>query len=219
MAIGQEGAFCNSCWQKLQFITEPKCKICSYPFEFEIEENMLCAGCLRKKPAYDKAFCAFIYNDIMRQVIAKFKYRDNAYLSKKLAQILYHRFGKELQEIDIIAAVPLHTKRLRKRKFNQSLMLAKTLATLSNITLNPHLIIRKKNTIAQAGLSKKERENNLRNAFEINKDYQKLINHKTILLIDDVMTTGATLENCTKTLKKNGASQVYVLTIAKTTFD
>lgn len=203
----------------MQFITEPKCKICSYPFEFEIEENMLCAGCLSKKPAYDKAFSTFIYKDVIKDVIGKFKYHDNAYLSKKLAQILFNRCSKDIQEIDLIIPVPLHKKRLRTRKFNQSLIIARELSKLSSTNICRDLLLRTKNTIAQAGLTKKQRKDNLRNAFEINKKHQDTIKNKNILIVDDVMTTGATLENCSKILKQHGANKVFVLTIAKTILD
>jgi ComF family protein len=217
--IGQEGAFCNSCWQKLQFITDPKCNICSHPFEFQITDNLTCAKCLNNKPSYDKVITLFRYNQIIKKVIGDFKYYDNTFLSKKLAQNLINKHSPELSEIDLIIAIPLHKKRLRKRKFNQAILIGKEVSKVLNKRFINDLLLRIKNTTAQAGLRKKQREKNLQGAFALNKKYQEMIKSKKILLVDDVMTTGTTLENCAKILKKFGAKEVTVLVIAKRVFN
>ncbi|MBU6338876.1 MAG: ComF family protein [Rickettsiales bacterium] len=213
--IGQEGLFCNSCWQKLQFITDPKCNICSHAFEFQVGDCLTCAKCLARKPAYDKVITVFRYNQIIKKIIGDFKYRDNISLAKKLTKIIFNKFSEELDEIDFIIAVPLHKKRLRKRKFNQAIILAKELAKLTDKRLYYDLLQRIKNTTPQASLSRKEREKNLNGAFILKDKYHELVKGKNILLVDDVMTTGSTLENCAKILKKYKAKKVIVLTIAK----
>lgn len=213
--IREEGLFCNCCWQKLQFITDPKCKICSHAFEFLVEESMICAKCLANKPSYDKVITIFRYNPIIKKIISDFKYRDNIYLAKKFAKLFLNKLHEDINDIDFILAVPLHKKRLRKRKFNQAIILAKELNKLIGKKLYYDLLEKVKNTVPQANLTKKQREKNLIGAFILNKKYKNLVKDKTILLVDDVMTTGSTIENCAKILKKHQAKKVIVLTIAK----
>lgn len=213
--IGTEGAFCNECWQKLQFITDPKCNICSHPFEFQVNDDLICAKCLGEKPSFDKAIAVFRYNHIIKKIIGDFKYRDTVYLAKKFAKILFNRSSKDFVEIDLIVAVPLHVKRLRKRKFNQAMLLTKELSKISDKKFFYDFLLRIKNTEMQTGLRKKQREKNLRGAFTLNGKYAQWVTGKRILLIDDVMTTGTTVENCARILKKAGANEVVVLTVAK----
>lgn len=132
---------------------------------------------------------------------------------------MYQRTIQEVNDFDIIISVPSHKKQLMKRKYNQATMLAKQYSKLiKNRNFYSDFLIKVKHTNPQTNLRKKERENNLNKAFELNKKYHSLIKNKRILLIDDVTTTGATLNNCAKILKKNGASKVFALTIAKTAF-
>jgi ComF family protein len=226
--ISGEGVFCSHCWQKLQFITEPKCKICCHPFEFKVTDEMLCAPCLTNPPAYDKALTVFAYNQIIKKIIGKFKYNDATFTAKKLAPFLLNKVRHELNEIDLIVAVPLHKKRLRLRKFNQSLLLCRAMLqqvpTIKfpvcpvEIKFYPDFLLRIKNTKAQVELRRKQRKKNLNSAFAVNKKYFQSLAGKRILLVDDVITTGATLNNCAKVLKKMGAQKVIVLTVAKTVF-
>jgi ComF family protein len=215
--ITAEGLFCSNCWVKLQFITEPKCKICSYPFEIEIKHmKPFCAACLLKRPAYDKVVTIFRYNDVIGKAIGNLKYNDQTFLAKKLAKLLSEKAGDEIIDCDLICAVPLHLKKLRSRKFNQAILLGKYLSKEKFI---PDLLWRVADTKPQVALRKKEREKNLKRAFLVNKKYRKDLRGKKILLLDDVMTTGATLENCAKALRKCGVEKITTLTIAKTIFD
>lgn len=218
--ISKDALFCGPCWQKLSFITEPKCKICSYPFEVEISfMQPLCAKCLVKKPAFDKVITLFRYNSTIKKIIGDLKYRDQSFLAKKLAKILFDKIKNEIASHDLIIAVPLHPKRLKKRKFNQAILLAKNLVKFSpNLKFFPDFLFRVKDTKPQAQLRKQQREKNLKRGFLVNKIYQDSLKDKKVLLIDDVMTTGATLENCAKELKRRGAREVVVLVIAKTIF-
>jgi ComF family protein len=216
--VSTSALFCENCWPKLQFISEPKCAICSYPFEFQ-GLNLLCAKCLSKKPSFDKAISVFRYNHILRKIIGDLKYRDQTFLAKKFAPILFAKAKKEIDDCDIVIAVPLHFKKLRKRKFNQAVLLAKNLLKLApQLVFFPDLLLKSKHTRPQIELKKQERENNLKNIFVVNKKYTGIVRGKKILLLDDVTTTGATLENCAKILKKCGAKKVVVLTVAKTAF-
>lgn len=212
--ISKDALFCSICWQKLQFITEPKCEICCHPFE-ETSQNstIICSKCLLKKPSFDKAIAIFRYNYVLRKIITALKYHDQTFLAKKLANILYTKSQSEIANADFLTAVPLYKKRLYKRKFNQAVLLGRNLAKEKFI---PDLLIKKIDTSPQIKLTKKQREDNLRQAFLLNPKYQNLIKNKTVILLDDVMTTGSTVENCAKELKKKGAQKVVVLVVART---
>jgi ComF family protein len=218
--INKDSLFCGDCWLKLQFITDPKCKICSYPFEIEISHmSPLCSKCLIKKPSYDKSIVIFRYNPFIKKIIGDLKYRDKNFLAKKFAKILHEKIRSEIATYDLIVAVPLHQKRLRKRKFNQAVLLCRELLKFfPKKNFYPDFLIRVKNTKPQVELRKKEREKNLKRAFLVNKKYRDEVMGKKILLVDDVMTTGATLENCAKELKRRGAKEVVSLVVAKTVF-
>ncbi len=216
--ISAEGLFCNDCWQKLQFITEPKCQVCCHPFELvPAGTNLICASCLASPQRFfDKIISVFRYNEIIKKVVGDLKYRDQTYIAKKLARLLSIHAKKEIAESDFVIAVPLHKKKLRQRKFNQSLLLARA---ISKTKLRPDFLLRIKNTTAQVALQRRQREGNLKNVFVLNPKYSEIVKNKNILLIDDVTTTGTTLENCAKVLKKSGAKNVTILTIAKTVFN
>ena len=227
--IDCEGLFCNDDWQKLQFITEPKCKICSQPFISEFEartenHSLLCVKCLTTKPSYDSSITVFRYGDLLKKIVGDLKYRDCTNLSKKFGKILGQKIAPEIQNYNLIIAVPLHKQRLRERKFNQAILLAK--AILQNLPdkknglkFYPDILLRTRYTTAQVKLDQKTRAKNLQGAFVINKKYFDIIKDSSILLIDDVITTGATLENCASILKKAGAKKITVVTIAHTILD
>ncbi len=159
----------------------------------------------------------FRYNHVIRKIISSLKYRDQTFVAKKFARLLFDKAKNEIAACDLIIPVPLHVKRLRKRKFNQAILLAKNLLKFApEKTFYADFLIRTKHTKPQVELKKKERESNLKNVFEVNKKYLELVRGKKIILIDDVTTTGATLENCAKVLKKYGAKEVVVLVVAKT---
>lgn len=225
--IDHEAIFCANCYLKLEFISDPKCKICSYPFETNFEENhknksgnLTCTSCLLKHPSFDKVITVFRYNQIIKKIVKDFKYHDQIFIAKKIAKLLKAKLAPELENTDIITIVPLHRQKLKFRKFNQAAMIANNL--LDKKTKKEKLIFdilfRAKNTPQQTSLRFKQRKKNVKNAFIVNRKYRDFIKDKRIIIIDDVMTTGSTLESCAKTLKKFKAKEVIVLTIAKTVF-
>jgi len=215
--ISRDALFCEVCWHKLQFITEPKCQICSYPFEIEISfASPICSKCLAKKPSFDRTVTIFRFNEILSKAIGDLKYRDQTFLAQKLARILAPKIKSEIDNCDVLCVVPLHLKKLRRRKFNQAALIAKKISTKKFI---PDLLWRLVDTVPQVMLKKKQRETNLKKVFLVNKKYRDFLRGKKVVLLDDVMTTGATLESCAKALKKCGAKEVVVVVIAKTIFD
>ena len=215
--ISADANFCKNCWQKLQFIQAPNCKICSYPFEINLQEygDHICGNCLKKPPFFDKTIAIYRYNPTIGGAISRFKYGDQTFLAKKFATILLSKARDEINDCDIICAVALHKNKLRKRKFNQALLIAKNLPTNKLIF---DLLIRTKNQKSQVNLTQKQRMKNIRKAFSLNPKYQNLIRNKHIILVDDVITTSATANSCAKELKKFGAKKITILTIAKTIF-
>ncbi len=175
-----------------------------------------CAACLLKRPAYDKVVTIFRYNEIIGKAIGDLKYNDQTFLAQKLAKLLGEKAKSEIADCDLICAVPLHLKKLRERKFNQAILIGKYLSKKKFI---PDLLWRVADTASQVSLRKEQREKNLKRAFLVNKKYRKELFGKKILLLDDVMTTGATLENCAKALRKCSVEKITILTIAKTIFD
>ena len=213
--IIENGLFCSDHWNKIEFITEPFCKICHLPFDYKIDDNLICGNCLESKPFYQKLVAACKYNDELMGLIVKFKFFDQTYLAKELCNLIYPKLEEFISDIDFIVAVPLHKKRLRRRKFNQALLLAKFISKKSGIKLIPDLLIRTKEGKNQIGLNKKARIDNVKNAFLLNEKYKNLIIEKNILIIDDVVTTGATINNCSKILKKNGVGSIFVGVVGK----
>lgn len=151
-----------------------------------------------------------IYDDATSKAIQKFKYNMDTTYSKALGLIISSY--SDLKSFDMVIPVPLHIKRLRERGFNQSLLLARAVGKRHRITVDPFALKRTRWTVPQVNLSGKERKLNVKGAFEVQKD----VKGKRVLLVDDVYTTGATVRECSKVLKKSGAKDVCVLTLART---
>lgn len=207
-------SICPECFKKIKFITPPLCEICGRPFEFEVYGKTVCGKCLQKKPVYDKARSAFLYDSFSKQLILPFKYSDRTDLAPLLGQFLIRAGAELLDQSDLIVPVPLNRWRLMKRKYNQAGILGKIISKKTGIPFSPFVLKRLRATKSQERLREKDRIKNVRNAFIIKNN--KLIKNKKILLIDDVLTTGATVNECAKILKRNGAKSVYVLTVAHT---
>lgn len=216
--INSDKTFCINCWKKLQFINKPCCSICSEPFKFNIfdEDELLCGNCIKKKPYFDKAISCFIYNKTISRTILQFKFFKKTFLSKVLVKFLLISTKDVINEVDYLIPVPIDIKRLRWRGYNQSLLLTKELSKKTNKPIIEDLLIKHKYTIPQARLKNKDRKKNLKNVFSFNEKYFDLIQNKNIAILDDVMTTGTTVNECAKILKQQGVNKVFVFTIAKT---
>ncbi len=178
---------------------------------------MICGKCLQKRPEYFKALAVLNYDEASKTLIAKFKYFDQTNLAKYFAELMFKQAEEILPDIDFIAPIPLHKFRIIKRKYNQSALLAKNIGVLSDKKVLLDLLVRIKNNKPQALLSQKARKKNVAGIFKVKEKYSATIKGRNILLIDDVITTGATVESCCKVLKKCGVNKIYVLTLVKTT--
>ncbi|MDR1560919.1 MAG: ComF family protein, partial [Holosporaceae bacterium] len=199
---------CPECWKKIKWISNPKCKICGIPFEIDVEA--ICPFCLKKKPYFDRAVSVFNYDNFSKRLILKFKYEDVTYISKKLANWMYRVSENDIKNADIIVPVPIHFIKRLKRKYNQSELLAMELEKLSNIIYEPRILKKIKRTNQQEGLSREKRLKNVKGSFGIDQNYAEILHSKTVVLVDDVLTTGATVNECAKVLKQAGATKVIV---------
>jgi len=206
---------CASCFAKLRFITSPYCQICGRPFEFDIMGECVCAKCLEKRPVFLKARAAVQYDDISKEILLPFKHADREDLVPLMVKLMKHSADELISETDIIVPVPLHRWRLLKRKYNQAALLAAQLSKLYHKPCLPQALKRTRATASQGHLGPTQRKQNVTGAFAVTKP--NLIKGKRILLVDDVLTTGATANECAKVLLKAGATQVCLLTFASAT--
>lgn len=213
--VGGAGALCAACWDGIDFIEPPGCEACGLPFEFDLGAGALCGVCARRPPRFERARAALVYNRHSRKLIIDFKHGDRTDRAPVYGRWLA-RAGRELiDDADIIAPVPLHPTRLFSRRYNQAALLAHALARECGKTVVPDLLIRRRRTPSQGRLGAAERRRNVRGAFEINRAWKTRLGDKRVLLIDDVMTTGATVGASAEALKLAGAGAVDVLTLAR----
>lgn len=204
-------------WSELQFIEDPFCKTCGIPFSFDIAGGALCAACMEREPLFDQSRSAVTYNEASRKLVLAFKYGDRLHAVHTFAPWMI-RAGQDLiATADMIIPVPLHTRRLRERRFNQSALLAQEVAARTGKSYIPDALQRTRHTLPQKGLSAKDRNKNVHGAFAVNEHTLSRLAGKNILLVDDVFTTGATLNECARVLKAAKVSAVNVLTIARVT--
>ena len=217
--------FCPSCEELLEPVFPPACEICSEPFPGKIPRAFACPNCAGQTFAFDCAISVWHCSGPLREAIHRFKYARSIHLRLPLARKLFDTLSdpRVAQSTDpddpdsipdwLLVPVPLHSRRLRERRFNQSAELARTLSKLSGLPCRD-VLRRTRYTTAQAALSRKERLKNLAGAFSF-KSGSALPAHGNILLIDDVFTTGSTAHECATVLKKAGAKRIIVLTVAR----
>ncbi len=200
---------CENCIKTLPFNNKKVCTKCGEPIFSKAE---YCLACKNSQKNYEKARAPFIYEGEVVKLIYKFKYNNAKYMFDYLGLFLVDEYIKTNWDVDCILPVPLHEKRKKERGYNQSYLLSKKLEEALGIEIVTNNLIRNRETVTQTDLTKKQRKENLEKAFTVlNK---KQLKNKRVLLIDDVFTTGATIEECTKTLLKAGVNSVYVLTLA-----
>jgi len=212
-AVGQAG-FCAACWSAITFLDGPGCACCGLPFAVALDEDTLCAGCLTRPPAFDKARAILAYDDTSRSAILALKHADRLDLVPGFSRWLSRTGRALLQDCDLIVPVPLHRLRLWRRRYNQSAELARRLAGDWKRAFEPFALVRGRPTQSQGAMSSaRARRRNVLGAFRV-PDPAK-VKGKRILLLDDVLTTGATVEACARALKRAGAARVYVLVLAR----
>ncbi len=210
-----EQNFCLSCSQDIQPVSSPYCPRCLLPYPPDKGHNHLCQSCLLEPPPFLKVESVGLYQGALRQAVHRFKYRGEFSLDRSLGNLM----GKALEtstssptfRADLLVPVPLHQKRLRERGYNQSLLLARVLGCRWKIPVSSRFLVRIRPTLPQQGLKAAERRRNLRGAFQV----RGSLDGEKVLLIDDVMTTGATAHECSRSLLTAGAGEVCVAVLGR----
>jgi ComF family protein len=213
--VAEPGALCAACWPSFSFIAAPHCSRCGTPFAEPAGEEAICGACLRRSPRFRKARAALIYDDTSRRLVLPFKHGDRTDMARACGRWMARAGGELLAEAELIAPVPLHWRRLFTRRYNQALLLARALAREGKAPVVPDLLRRARWTGSQGKLRAEERRKNVRAAFALHPRWRERVKGKTVLLVDDVLTTGATVDACTLALQRAGARYVDVLTLAR----
>ncbi len=206
---------CWDCWSDVNKVEPPFCSLCGDPVAGAVDHDFICYTCSATRPHFDGARSAVRYDGVAGEALRQLKYEKALWLVPDLARLMYNCLMGEYpdQEYDLIVPVPLFHVRRREREFNQSAVLAAGLSRLLGCKSVPRTLRRIRPTATQTNLTASQRLSNVNNAFQSRRE--KRLAGKRVLLVDDVMTTGATVNACAKALKQGGATSVYVLTAAR----
>ncbi len=207
------GGLCPDCWPGIRFLAAPLCQRCGAPLAES--EPPVCGYCRDRHSLLGRSRAAFLYDEGSRNLVLHLKHADALAGVPVLARWMQRAGAELLGEADLLVPVPLHWARLFKRRYNQSAELARAIARLTGVPALPDGLVRIRRTPSQGAFSREQRRANVRDAFQAKDRYRSRINGARIVLIDDVMTTGATLEACTAALRNGGAAQVDALTLAR----
>jgi len=214
--VAEHGSLSPSAWSELDFITRPLCAVSGVPFERDIGDGAVSPAVAARQPAYNRARAALVYDGTARRLIHQMKYSDRMDLAGLLARWMSIAGRELLDGADMLVPVPLHRRRLIWRRFNQAALLTLTLGRLTGIATAPQLLERVRPTRSQVGLSRAGRRRNVQGAFRLALDVEgHTIAGKHVVLIDDVLTSGATVEACATVLRRAGAARIDVLTAAR----
>jgi ComF family protein len=212
--IAAQDGLCAACWAELAFPGEPACALCQRPFGAAAVEGAICAPCLADPPRHDGIAAGTLYNDASRRLVLAFKHGKRIALAPMLAKMAASR----LPELDgewLVVPVPLHRWRLWRRGFNQSALLAREIAKLRGQAVLVDALVRKKRTPTLGGLGRAARARALLGAIAVNPRRQESLKGANVVLVDDVMTSGATSDACVRALKRAGAGKVIVACFAR----
>jgi ComF family protein len=213
--VGEPGGLCPPCWAGAGFIERPYCERLGTPFPSDHGGSLISPAALAEPPAYGRARAVARYGDVVRDLAHMLKYGDRLDLTEALGRWMARAGAELLAEADLLVPVPLHWTRLWQRRFNQSSALAQALAKFAGVPVADHLLVRRRATPPQFGLARKERARNVQGAFEVPKASRPAVKGKKLVLVDDILTTGATADACTKALLRAGAFRVDVLVLAR----
>ncbi|GAB4116764.1 MAG: ComF family protein [Candidatus Caldatribacteriota bacterium] len=214
-------SICEDCLKDIELIEEPYCKKCNKPLSIAPglpyqQEDLICLDCKNREYSFEFSRSVGKYRGVLKECIHLLKYNKEKNLVQPLGELLirYLLFQPELLKlIDMIIPVPLHEKDWKERGFNQSFLLSKIMGEYFSLPVKEKVLVKNRFTLSQVGLSRKDREKNIFQAFSVAQPEE--IKDKGILIFDDVFTTGSTVEECAKELKRAGANKVIVLTLAR----
>jgi len=200
--------WCSRCREMVAPVSQPVCDRCGD----SIEGPGLCINCQRVLPAYKLLRSYATFEGSIRNILHRLKYKRDLGLGEILAEPLSHFFTKLNWPIDMVVPVPLAKNRMKRRGYNQAFYIAKPFALYNRLDFQPSVVVRVRETVSQVGLTAVQRRENMKDAFRI---VSQKIKNKNILIIDDVATTGSTIDACAKAMLQEGTNEVYALTVAR----
>lgn len=210
--INEEERICDSCVEELPYVTEPRCKKCSKPLDNEMADY--CYDCTKNEHSYTRGWALWLYSGEIKKALRRFKYNNNKNYGKIFSKEIVTFYKREITDasIDLIIPVPLHISKQKKRGYNQAAIIGSNIGRYLDIPYSSNCAIRTINTKAQKNLSDKERADNMKKVFKVVKQNQ--IRDKRVLICDDIYTTGNTINSLSKELLRNGAKEVFFITLA-----
>lgn len=206
-------SICDNCIEKFHWVSGKTCEICGKILD-KNSRRKLCYDCMSTEHSFDKGYTCTQYGLYERVVMMDYKFADKSYLGRILGQIMYDRISCENLSIDYIIPVPIHWKKKKERGYNQAEIMANVIGKSMNKKVLNNVLVRNRWTDSMKDLGAQERRENVKDAFSIISESRNSIGDKVILLIDDIYTTGSTLDSCARELKKAGVDKVFVLTFA-----
>ncbi|EQA97879.1 hypothetical protein L485_19225 [Sphingobium baderi LL03] len=211
VVVERDRSFCLACWSGMHFLGDPCCARCGLPFEHEIGKGGECAACLSQPPPFDSARAVLAYGDVARAVALRLKYGRRIGLARLIAGHMARHV--RIEDRPLIVPVPLHRWRLWWRGFNQAALVADHLGRATGLSVEKHALLRPRRTQPLRGMDSRHRAKAVRGAFALAPGHD--LAGRTVLLIDDVHTSGATAAACARALKRGGAAQVHLLCWAR----
>jgi ComF family protein len=203
-------SLCDACVRNLRWANKKTCSKCGKILG-ENYRRSLCTDCSEMEHYFEKGFTCVEYGMYEKLIIRDYKYHDKPYFGDKLAEIMYDRLVIEGLHLDMIIPVPMHKSKEKKRGYNQAALLAKGISKRMNVPFDQNLMMRSRLTKPMNKMNPQERKDNVRDAFTIREEKDKMIKDKVVLLVDDIFTTGSTLDECSKLLLEKGAVKVYMI--------
>ena len=210
--VDEPDALCSSCWAGMRFFAPPWCAVCGLPFPHPMGEEAVCADCARQKPSWDRARAVMRYDKHSRHLVLALKHGDRTHVARALGRWMGRAGAELLQSADMIVPVPLHWTRLFTRRYNQAGLLAHAVRAAGGPPVMADWLVRRR-TPSQGRLGPVARVRNVRGAFAVRRGCD--VKGKRIVLVDDVLTTGATVEECARVLRRGGAASIGVLTLSR----
>jgi ComF family protein len=211
--VEEHDALCGHCWSGIMFFAPPWCTSCGLPFPHPMGEDAVCADCARERRAWNRARSAMRYDKNTRGLVLSLKHADHTHLAGAFGRWMLRAGDEVLRDAELLVPVPLHWTRLFHRRYNQAALLAKAVSAAGGPPVAVDCLVRRRRTPSQGHLGVLARERNVRGAFAVRRP--GIVANRRIVMVDDVMTTGSTVDECARVLKRAGAASVGVLTLAR----
>jgi ComF family protein len=213
VTVDNADALCSNCWAGMTFFAPPWCARCGLPFPHPIGEGTVCADCARGQMSWDRACAVLRYDKNSRRLVLSLKHGDHTHLASALGRWMQRTGSDMLAGVDLLVPVPLHWTRLFSRRYNQAGLLAHAIHAAGGPAVAPDWLVRRRRTPSQGRLGPAARIRNIRGAFSLRPG--RSVKDKRVVIVDDVLTTGATVEECARVLRRGGAEFIGVLTFAR----